>query len=287
MLVAAVGAALVTAIAVRRRRATALFKTASPPGEGGVIRGAEPIVLGQGGRGVLIVHGFGDTPQSVRSLSVALHENGWTVRAPLLSGHGSSLRAFTASRADDWLADARTALRELRSHATHVTLVGQSMGGALTTILASETPVDAMVLLAPFLRLSRRAERIARFHFAVSVFAPYLRSRSESSILDPEARSRALGKGVTTPRLVRELAKIVDHARHAATRIRAPTLVIHSPQDPRVAVPDAEAAFAQLGCEVKTLKWATRSGHVLSADYDRDWIQEEVLRWLDGRPSHG
>jgi carboxylesterase len=246
-----------------------------------VVIGAEPLALGSGDRGVLILHGFGDTPQSIRSLATALHDQGWTVRAPRLNGHGVSLRAFTSARADEWLRDARSALAELKSSTTHVALVGQSMGGALATILAAEARVDSMVLLAPYLRLSRRAARIARFHRVVSLLIPYLRSRSEYSILDPDARNRALGKGVTTPRLIHELKRVVDQACAVAEKVRVPTLVIHSPHDPRVAVRDAQEAFAHLGCQVKTLKWASRSGHVLSVDYDRDWVRSEVLGWLE------
>ena len=252
-------------------------------GESDVIEGAEPISLDQGPSGVLILHGFGDTPQSVRALAGVLHAKGWTVRAPLLPGHGASLQVFTAARAKHWLTDSRRALDELRQHSTRVAVVGQSMGGALATILASESDVNAMILLAPFLRLSPRGKRIAAFHRLVSPFVPYLRSRSESSILDPQARSRALGRGVTTPRLIHELSLIVRQAWDAAPLVRAPTLVIHSRQDPRIAVEDAEAAFARLGSADRVLAWAERSGHVLSVDFDRDWVAEQVLGWLESR----
>lgn len=248
-----------------------------------ILAGAEPISLDHGPRGVLILHGFGDTPQSVRALAGALHASGWTVRSPLLHGHGASLGVFTAARAKHWLADSRRALDELRAHSTRVAVVGQSMGGALATILASEGDVDTMVLLVPFLRLSPRGKRIAAFHRLVSPFAPYLRSRSESSILDPQARSRALGRGVTTPRLIHELSVIVHQAWEAAPTVRAPTLVIHSRRDPRIASGDAEAAFARLGSADKVLAWAERSGHVLSVDFDRDWVAEQVLSWLESR----
>lgn len=246
-----------------------------------VLNGAEAISLGHGGRGVLLLHGFGDTPQSVRDLSLALHERGWTVRAPRLHGHGSSLSAFTSARASDWLADARSALDELRAHASPVAVIGQSMGGSLATILASESALHAMVLLAPFVRLTRRGVRIGRFHRLIAAFVPYLRSRSELSILDPEARRRALVRGVTTPRLIHELSIIVGVAWRCAPSVRVPTLVIHSPQDPRVTSSDATEAFARIGSPEKALKWAQRSGHVLSVDHDRDWIRTEVLAWLD------
>jgi hypothetical protein len=63
-----------------------------PVGPDGIIRGAEPIALGSGGRGVLILHGFGDTPQSVSSLALELRAHGYTVRAPLLAGHCTNSR---------------------------------------------------------------------------------------------------------------------------------------------------------------------------------------------------
>ena len=140
---------------------------------------------------------------------------------------------------------------------------------------------EAMVLLTPFVRLSPRGRRIAAFHRVITTVVPYLESRSESSILDPEARSRALGRGVTTPRLVRELSLIVDQAWDVAPGIRVPTLVINSRQDPRITVSDAEATFARLGSDEKALKWATKSGHVVSVDFDRDWVAREIRDWLE------
>ena len=272
------GAAWVSRVRIRARYETVVDRTSHAEG---VVEGAEPASLDDGARGVLILHGFGDTPQSVRDLSGALHANGWTVRVPLLRGHGSSLRALTEGRADYWFDDARRSLDELRTRVSRVAVVGQSMGGSLATVLASERRVDALVLLAPYIRLSKRAARIATLHRVVSVFVPYLQSRSESSIVDPQARSRSLGRGVTTPRLLHELSLVAHRAWNAAPSVRVPTLVIHSRQDPRVPTGDAEAAFARLGSPDKRLEWALRSGHVLSVDFDRDWVTGQVLGWLD------
>jgi carboxylesterase len=280
-----IGVALTVGMALAvwaRRRNRTRYETGTFEADAGqIMPGAEPVSYEGHGRGVVILHGFGDTPQSVRALATHLHDCGWAVRAPLLSGHGGALRMFTGARADDWLADARTALREMHARCPTVAIVGQSMGGALATILAAESRVEALVLLAPYMRLSRRAAWIGRFHFVASLIRPYLRSRSESSILDPAARGRALGRGLMTPRLVHELSRIVHLARRAAPRVRVPTLVIHSPQDPRVKASNATAAFADLGSETKVLEWATQSGHVLSVDYDRDWVASRVAAWLE------
>jgi carboxylesterase len=258
----------------RRRYETAVHRVELLPG-------AEPIALNGGSKGVLLLHGFGDTPQSLARLAADLHAQGWAVRVPLLHGHGASLQAFTSARADEWLIGARTALMELRGRASHVAIIGQSMGGALAAILSTEGGVGTLVLLAPYMALPRRAARIGAFHSVVSPFVPYLRSRSESSILDPEARRKALGRGITTPRLLHELSLVVRRARAASPSVAAPTLVIHSRNDPRVTIADAEAAFARLGSEEKALEWVERSGHVISVDFDRELVAQRVIDWLE------
>jgi carboxylesterase len=245
------------------------------------IAGAEPVSLDGGPRGVLVLHGFGDTPQSVRDLAMTLHAKGWTVRAPALTGHGVTLDLFTRARAVQWLDDGRTSLQQLRDRCASIAIVGQSMGGALATILAAEEEIDALVLLVPFMKLSPRATAFAAFHKIVALVKPLLRSKSEYSILDPEARGQALGKGVATPRLLRELSLVVNQARQAARQVTVPTLVIHSRRDLRITVRDAKAAYAALGASEKRLEWVEHSGHVISVDHDREKVASRTVAWLE------
>jgi len=106
--------------------------------DSGVIKGAETIDLQEeGSRGVLLLHGFGDTPQTLSLLALRLHKAGYSVLAPLLPGHGRSLREFTKSNADQWIAAATSSLRELRSRSSDTSIVGLSMGGALAVLLAA------------------------------------------------------------------------------------------------------------------------------------------------------
>src|SRR5687767_2306551 len=142
-----------------------------PVGSTGVIEGAEGIVRATGSRrAVLILHGFGDTPQTLEYLADHLHGLGFTVHAPLLPGHGRTLAEFGVTSADAWLAAAERELAALRRSHEFVGLVGLSMGGALSVILAarSATPAggadragvqgpDALVLLAPYLSMRPRA----------------------------------------------------------------------------------------------------------------------------------
>jgi len=248
----------------------------------GIVVGASPIDLpGDGARAVLMLHGFGDTPQTLHYLATYIHAQGWTVRVPLLPGHGRTLDRFAASRATEWVAAAREELASLCARYTTVSIVGQSMGGALATILAAESSrVRALVLLAPYLSMPTRLRHAANVHRLLGVILPYLRGGGERSIRDPAEQSRNLAYGYTTPRLVSELARVVALGRAAAPAVAVPTLVIQSRQDNRIPTEAAERAFALFTVAERRLLWTEGNGHVISVDYGREAVFAATADWL-------
>jgi len=139
---------------LQRRRYDRLVGSRFPVGPRGIIRGAEPIALAADGApmGVVLLHGFGDTPQTVASLARALRDCGYDVDAPLLPGHGRTLAEFAKSKGSEWLVEARRAHASMRARHSRVALVGLSLGGALAaSIAADDATLTALVLLAPYL----------------------------------------------------------------------------------------------------------------------------------------
>jgi carboxylesterase len=249
----------------------------------GIIEGAEGIDMQEeGSRGVLLLHGFGDTPQTFRLLAKHLHAAGFAVRAPLLPGHGRSVEAFTRSRRSEWLSAAREELVALRKDHQSVAVGGLSMGGALATILASEnSEVKALVLIAPYLGM-RLAYRVASMsHWLWGPLIGTRTSRPTDSILDPEERERNLGHGVYTGRLLYELWRLARDARRSLHAVTAPTLIIQSRNDPRVAGSIARNALKTLVAKEKKLVWIEGASHILTVDYGRQVVFEEIRRWLD------
>lgn len=104
-----------------------------------IMRGAEPFRLqGKTDVGFLLVHGFEDSPYTMRNIGNLLHSEGHTVIAPLLPGHGTNIKDFAKTRYEHWLTMVRdTYLRE-RPRFRHFFLIGFSMGGNLCLNLASE-----------------------------------------------------------------------------------------------------------------------------------------------------
>lgn len=252
-------------------------------GPDGIVAGASPIDLPADGRyGLLLLHGFGDTPQTLRYLADYMHAQGWGVRAPLLPGHGRTLDEFAASRADQWVDFAREELVALRARYESVAIVGLSMGGAIATILAGDArDVGALVLLAPYLSMPTRLRRAAGVYRILGVLFPFLRGGGDRSVRDPTEAARNLAYGFATPRLVFELRRVVDRARGAAPAVSIPTLVVQSRQDNRILPDAAQRAFDLFQAPARHLLWTEGNGHIITVDYGRHVVFAAVADWLE------
>ena len=276
------------ALAARRlitRRAERDVASRLPRGADGIVQGAEPILLaGTGPHAVLLVHGLGDSPQTLGYLAADLHARGWTVRAPLLPGHGRTLAAFARSGAEQWIAAVRTEYAALRQRHARVGLVGLSMGGALSVILAEELgDLPALVLLSPYLGVPAAVRWIARVRWAVEPVIPYVWGRGERSVRDERERPKSRAYGYFTAGVLRELARVADQASDALPGVRAPTLLIQSREDNRVAPEVAERAYATLGAREKRLEWIEGSSHVITVDFGREHVFAMTAEWLEQR----
>ncbi len=251
-----------------------------------IVRGAESIDLEPASPvgAVLLLHGFGDSPQSLVSLAHALHERGFIVSVPLLPGHGRTLRDFHASSGSEWLAEARRALEELRARDERVGIAGLSMGGALAALLAADSNcVRALVLLAPYLDPPRSVRTMAALAPFAGWLLPYMRGGDPRSIYDPVAHAAAVAYRAVSPRAIAQLVRLTDRARSRLPAIRVPTLYIQSREDYRISVAAAERSFEALGAAEKRMEWLTGCGHVITADYCKERVAELVTSWMEER----
>jgi len=250
--------------------------------DSGILKGAETIDLQEGGsHGVLLLHGFGDTPQTLSLLARRLAKSGYGVYAPLLPGHGRSMDAFRKSRADEWINAAREALSQMRNRYATVSVVGLSMGGAISVIIAAETSaITSLVLIAPYLGMPTYLRVAAAAHWLWGPLAGEINASSPRSVHDPIEREKNLAYGAVTGRTLFELSRVVKRARKALAGVTAPTLVILSKEDPRVAPAVAEFAMKKLGAHEKKLVWTEGAGHIITVDYGRERVFSEVEKWL-------
>jgi carboxylesterase len=281
-------AALAAATVLWRARRRTMWRAADrsvsarlPLGADGIVRGAEPFFEGGHRRAALLLHGFGDTPQSLAHLARRLADAGWTVSVPLLPGHGRTLDEFSRTGAEDWLAHVRQAFEELSARHFPVVICGQSMGALLAIELAVDHRVSALALLAPYISMPWAVQSVAIVWPAVQGLYSVLRTHDGRSVQDPSAEAQSLAYGYTTPRLVSELRGLMRRARRRLPEIRTATLIVHSREDNRVPAADVRRAAALIAHPIKALQWMTGCGHVLTADYGKDVVADLVIDWFE------
>jgi carboxylesterase len=267
--------------ALAGRRVERVYRAGHPANAQGVVIGAESFMLeGTNGRALLLLHGSGDTPQTLRYLAERLNVAGYTVSAPLLPGHGRSPRAFTDVSAEGYLATAREALDALRAKVPWVGVIGLSMGGALAAQLAASTPeVRVVVLLAPYLTPPSDVQWVTRLAPLWGLVQPQLAGRGERSVHDPVARKASHAYGTFPPRALRALLATADAGRTALLNVTVPTLVINSREDNRIPRALAETATASMRAPVER-EWVEGCGHVITVDYCRDAVADLTLDFL-------
>lgn len=256
-------------------------------GPDGIIEGAAPIELPRAwAPAALLLHGGGDTPQAMAGLAAHLHARGYAVRVPLLDAHGRQLSALSGASAEAWYRSAIADFRELRRDHAWVAVVGLSMGGAIGVRLAAAlgNELPALVLLAPYLDMPRNVRRLARTSAWWRHLLPYIPSGGRRSIHDPAAAARGLGHGILTPAALRAFYETMKAGSAALPRVTAPTLVVQSREDNRIAPASAERAFEALGAAEKRLVWVEGAGHVITVDFGHGRVFALVAEWLD---AHG
>lgn len=287
MLFGLIGAAILAGAGVFRtmqfRRMTALTMRHRTIGPDGIVVGGEGFELHRpGAPAVLLLHGGGDTPQTLRYLADALYQRGYHVRAPLLPGHGRSLRDFARLTADDLTAAAEQNYMSLRSSHAWVAVVGLSMGGALAVQLAADHhDLSCLGLLAPYLAMPNRIERWARTWWLWGLFLPAANAADGVSILDAKEVEKNLAYGAFTPRALRALQQTVQRAVKVLPRVAAPTLVIQSTQDNRISMASAEHAFTLLGSREKHIEWVSGAAHVITVDFGRDRVIDQMVSFIE------
>jgi esterase/lipase len=66
--------------------------------------------------------------------------------------------------------------------------------------------------------------------------------------------------------------------------VTVPTLYLQSRHDNRIEFARAERCFGALAASDKSARWLEGSGHIVSADYERDLVADAVIDWFARHP---
>lgn len=229
---------------------------------------------GSNDEAAILVHGFTGVPAHFRPMGEFLASAGYTVVAPLLAGHGTSIADMAETGPGDWISSVRDAHRSVASDHDRVHFVGLSMGGLLSIIVGSEVGAASISTIN-----SPVAFRDKKIYFAwlAHPFQPEVHWPEEDPPdLDEEVQPYWLTyPGFPTKASV-GLLSISRRARKAAKAVRCRALVIQSLVDESVDPRSGSILARALGDETR-LVWLESSRHNALLDSERDVIHEAVL----------
>jgi len=241
-----------------------------------ILAGSEPFSTEGGPIGVVVLHGFTGSPQSLRPLARALATAGFTVELPLLPGHGTSVEDMVPTRWSDWSSAAEATYRDLAGRCERVFAAGLSMGGSLAIWLAERHPeIAGVIVVNPLVDPP------------ASVFRDMLSGMVEeggvsvpaigSDVAMPGSPESAYNASPIEPML--SMFEGVDEIAAHLGDLRCPVLLLSSRVDHVVPPESGEVLAAGAAGPVERV-FLERSFHVATLDYDAREIEARAIAFL-------
>ncbi len=248
-------------------------------------RCAAPLDMGEGNIAILGIHGYTGYPGELAYMAKGLAAKGFHVVVPRLPGHGTSGTDFARTGYRDWLNRVIEAYIELASTHDKVYIMGHSMGGALSLILASIFPVQRMVLFAPAVNIKiPRArffpilKRIIKDPKSIAWEAdPDMIFHDDRDPYDDQYLGSQYWSWARVPQLA-ELAIVMKLARNKKrlSHVAAASLIITGEHDAAVSRESTLVLDSRLMIPPQRMH-CENSGHVIPYDKDRAAVLEATI----------
>jgi len=194
------------------------------------------IISKKGKKGsALLLHGLGGTPENVRPLASFLIKLGFSVDAPLLPGHGTSIENLKNIKYYDLYNFCEKRLKALNQKKP-IILAGSSMGGTIALDLASKNKVNALITSSAPLFINGFyngrlivAQPLILFSYFFSKFRPVYR-RTSANAYDPEKQFHGYRNEYSTG-TIHSLKTEMKRIRKEIASIQCPYLSIMSRKD--------------------------------------------------------
>jgi carboxylesterase len=239
--------------------------------------------------GVLIIHGFTATLDSVNPLCVPLRELGIPVSLPLLSGHGAlSPEALRGVKWEAWMADADHAFQELGLEVERIIVIGHSMGALISLNLAARYPdkLDSLVLVAPAIKLVSVLAPGRPFHFAAPLLSRIIKNwELKTDITGPLYKSCIPHYTWVPTDAIISFFELIKTSMRLLGRVKVPVLIVHNRCERTVLPESAIILYNRIATEPsrKSIIWLERSGHQTFCDCERETAIQAIVDYVSGR----
>ena len=226
--------------------------------------------------GIVLVHGFTSTPSVMRPWGEFLNSHGFSVRVPLLPGHGTSITDLDTVNWKQWPDEIEIQIIHLLNECEKVFLCGFSMGAAASLHVASryQSQLTGLILVNPMIH------RKNVWPTAVKIASRFVKSFGTAGS-DIKRGDVIQWKYDRTPmRAAHQLLRLLEETRPLLPRIKLPILLFRSVIDHTLPASNSEIIVREIGSSVKEQKLLHNSFHVAPLDHDQEIIFTESLRFI-------
>ncbi len=244
----------------------------------------DPIYLrGTNGAGVILIHGFTGTPDSVRPVANALEKAGFTVLAPLLAGHGTTPEALSHTRWPDWYRSVQKATMELHEQCPKIFVAGLSLGALLTLKLAIDYPqsIAAIGCLATPLTLHPWPSKLLPLvqHSPLKFFFKY-QKKFGVDIKDPLAKENFWNYNLMPLASIASLVELQKEIQVTLAKVHTPTLLMHSRHDSTAPYDSMNRVASRISSATTETVTLENSYHVITLDYEKELVAGKVTEFF-------
>ena len=242
-----------------------------------IMPGCEPFSSPGSSMGVLVLHGFTGNPYSMRPLAERCAKAGYSVELPRLPGHGTSLEDLVPWRWPDFVEVALGAYDDLVERCDKVAVVGLSVGGGLTALIAEQRPsVAGCVFINPMLK-GPGAEMEQGLQDLIDSGLEVL-ATDRGSDIKKEGTTEAKYEGWPL-RALQSVIEGVEVVDANLSSITAPSLLLSSREDHTVAPDNGDEIVENSSGPVERI-WLEESYHVATLDNDQELVERSTVEFL-------
>ncbi|HEU5140937.1 MAG TPA: carboxylesterase [Bacillales bacterium] len=237
----------------------------------------KPFTFEGGERAVLLLHGFTGNTADVRMLGRFLQKRGYTCHAPLYKGHGVPPEELLETGPEDWWQDVVDGYNHLKeSGYDEIAVAGLSLGGVFSLKVGYTFPVKGIVpMCAPMTAKSEEnlydgVEKYAREY-------KQYEGKPKEQIKEEMDQFREIPSDT-----LKNVGILNDDVYSHIDEIEAPIFVVQARQDEMINTESAEMIHDKVASEDKSLKWYENSTHVITLSKEKEQLNEDIYKFLEG-----
>lgn len=230
--------------------------------------------------GCVLIHGFTGTPWAMEHLGRRLEALGASVRIPLLPGHGTVPEDLNRVTWTDWIETVRVQCRSLEKSCDELFLIGLSMGGTISLLLAQERELRGVVCLSTPVKMKSWLRPLLPL---IRLFIKEWKKKRDPAV---SGHGEEIGYDrYTLPSLI-EFFDLMKTCREGLHRVRCPVLIMQARNDRTVPERNADLIRDRIGSADKTVHRLNHPAHMITRGQNQDEVEQRVLAFVQARSTH-